>query len=110
VEIYRVTGYRPDEAWALSHYAAAVAAGGDLPRALALYQQALAMYCEPYKTDGQAVALEGIGECHLANGDAVDAAAHLRQALEIYEHLGTAPDAERVRARLASMNTCGCRE
>lgn len=105
VEIYRATGYRSDEAWALSHYASIVAAAGDMPRALSLYQQALGMSCEPYKTGGQALALEGIGECHLAGGDAVSAAVHLRQALEIYEHLGAAPGAERVRARLASMTT-----
>jgi hypothetical protein len=43
VELYRKRGSRHDEAWALSHYAAAIAARGDLPRAAALYQQALTM-------------------------------------------------------------------
>ena len=43
LEIYRATGDRNNEAWALNPYAAAVAATGDLPRARALYQQALTM-------------------------------------------------------------------
>src|SRR5207302_362931 len=53
LEIYRTTGHRHDEVWALSHYAATIAAGGDLPRALALYQDALAMNRELDKHDGQ---------------------------------------------------------
>ena len=53
------------------------------------------------KPDDEAIALEGIGECHLAAGDDRSGAAHLHQALEIYQRLGMAADAERVRTRLA---------
>jgi DNA-binding SARP family transcriptional activator/tetratricopeptide (TPR) repeat protein len=105
LEIYRKIGSRHDEAWALNHYAATIADRGDLPRALALYQQALAMNRELNKPDGQAIALEGLGECHLTAGETQAGAAHLRQALEIYQHLGMAPDAERVRTRLAGLTT-----
>jgi hypothetical protein len=52
------------------------------------------------KPDDEAVALEGLGECHLSVGEAEPAARHLRQALEIFEHLGMTPDADRVRTRL----------
>ena len=105
LELYRKRGSRHDEAWALSHYAATIAARGDLPRAVALYQQALAMNRELNKPDGQAVALEGLGECHLTAGEAQAGAAHLHPALEIYQRLGMAPDAERVRTRLADLTT-----
>ena len=105
LEIYRKIGSRHDEAWALNHYAATIAACGDLPRALALYRQALSMNRELNKPDGQALALEGIGECHLAAGETKPGAARLRQALEIFQRLGMAPDAERVRTRLADLTT-----
>jgi DNA-binding NarL/FixJ family response regulator/DNA-binding SARP family transcriptional activator len=100
LDIYRKIGSRHDEAWTLNHYAATVAALGDLPGALALYQQALTMNRELNKSDGQALALEGIGECHLTADETEPGAAHLRQALEIYQRLGMAPDAERAHARL----------
>ena len=102
LEIYREIGSRHDEAWALNHYAATIAAGGDLPRAIALYQQALALNRELNKPDGQAHALEGLGECHLAADDTTTAAIHLRQALEIYQRIGMHPDTLRVQGRLGS--------
>ena len=100
LDIYRKIGSRHDEAWALNHYAATIAARGDLPCALALYQQALTMNRELNKPDGQALALEGLGECRLTAGETETGAADLRQALKIYQRLGMAPDAERVRGRL----------
>ena len=103
LEIYHATGHPGDEAWALNHHAAAIAADGDLPHALALYHHALTVNRELNKPDSQATALEGLGECHLASGETETAAAHLRQALEIYKRLGMAPDAERVRTRLADL-------
>jgi hypothetical protein len=38
----------------------------------------------------EARALEGIGNSHLAEGNAAQAAEHLRQALAIYERIGAA--------------------
>jgi DNA-binding SARP family transcriptional activator/tetratricopeptide (TPR) repeat protein len=103
LDIYRKIGSRHDEAWALNHYAATIAARGDMPRAVVLYQQALTMNRELVKPDGEAIALEGLGECHLTAGETQTGAAHLHQALEIFQGLGLAPDAERVRTRLASI-------
>jgi len=100
LEIFRAIGSRSGEGCALNDYAAVVAAAGNLPRALDLYQQSLAMNRELNKPDDEAIALEGIGEYHLSTGQAQTAATHLNQALEIYERLGMAPDAERARTRL----------
>ena len=75
----------------------------DLPRAAALYQQALTMNRELNKPDGQAIALEGLGECHLTVGETETGTARLRQAVEIFQRLGMALDAERVRTRLADL-------
>jgi hypothetical protein len=43
LEIYRLIGDRTNEAYALNPYAATIAATGNLPRALTLYEQALTM-------------------------------------------------------------------
>ncbi len=102
LEIYRATGHRHDEAWALNHYADSVANAGDLPRAIELYEQALTLSREQDKPDDQAVALEGLGTGQLANGDIDAANSHLRQALEIYQRLGMTPSARRVQGRLGS--------
>jgi DNA-binding SARP family transcriptional activator len=102
LEIYREMRSRGNEAWALNHYASAVAATGDTSRALGVYQQALAMNRELNKTDDEAVSLEGLGECHLTAGRAETSATCLKQALELYERVGMARDAERVRARLGA--------
>jgi DNA-binding SARP family transcriptional activator len=103
LELCRETGNRNSEAWALNHYAATLAALGERSRALTLYQQALAMNRELNKPDDEAIALEGLGECHLATSEDELAAAHLKQALDIFRRLGMAPDAERVRNRLAGL-------
>jgi tetratricopeptide (TPR) repeat protein len=103
LEIFRATGTRSNEAWALNHYAATVAAGGDLSRALDLYRRALDMNRELNKPDDQAIALEGLGECQLSAGDTEPAAGHLREALEVYQRLGMTPDVERVRGRLTGL-------
>ena len=102
LEIYRTLGHRTGEAWALNHYAAVVAMD-DLPRALTLYRQALAMNRELNKPDDEAVSLEGIGECHLSTGKTDTGISRLRQALGIYQRLGMAPDTARVQARLAEI-------
>jgi DNA-binding SARP family transcriptional activator len=104
LEIYREIGSRGNEAWALNHYANAVAATGDTSRALDLYQQALAMNRELNKTDDEAVSLEGLGECHLATGGTETGTTHLEQALELYQRVGMAPDAKRLRARLVAVD------
>jgi tetratricopeptide (TPR) repeat protein len=51
LEIFRELGNRGDEAYALNNYAATLAASGQRSRALALYQEALAMHRELNKPD-----------------------------------------------------------
>ena len=103
LDIFRETSNRNDEAWALNYYAAVIVTIGDLPRAIEVYEEALAMNRELDKPDDEAISLEGIGECHLAEDDLTRGTDHLRQALEIFQRLGMAPDVERVHARLAGL-------
>ena len=100
LEMFRGLGDRGNEAWALNHYAATLAATGRRPQALALYRLALAMNRELNKPDDEAVALEGLAEHHLSDGDADAAATHLRDALAIFQRLGTASAARRIQGRL----------
>jgi DNA-binding SARP family transcriptional activator len=100
LEIYRALGHRSNESWALNYYAATLAATGRRPRALELYRRALAMNRELNKPDDEALSLEGIAEHHLATGDPARGAAHLQQALEIYQRLGMIPDTRRVQNQL----------
>ena len=50
-----------------------------------------------------AIAHEGLGQCHLADGATDAAATHLHPRLEIFKRLGMAPDARRVQDRLDSL-------
>jgi hypothetical protein len=73
-----------------------------VPRALELYQQALAMNRELGKPDDEAIALEGSGECLLAQGRTAEGTARLRQALDLYQRLGMRADTERLTTHLAA--------
>lgn len=52
------------------------------------------------KLDDEAIAHEGVGECHLSTGETEPGTAHLRLALEIFQRLGMARDTSRVQDRL----------
>jgi hypothetical protein len=54
----------------------------------------------------EAHALAGMGRCALAGGDAVQGAALLRQALEIFQRIGAAEAAE-LSAELAALTEPG---
>jgi DNA-binding SARP family transcriptional activator/tetratricopeptide (TPR) repeat protein len=99
--ICREIGFHANEGWALNYYAAVFLAGGDLPRALSVYQDALKKSRKVQHPDDEALALEGIGECRLRMGDPEAGADRLNQALAIYRRIGMQPDAGRVAARLA---------
>lgn len=103
METYRKIGDRGDEAVAINYYAATLAVTGRHERALELYRTALAAHRELRKPDDEAVSLEGIADYHFAVGDPVEAAAHLREALEICRRLGIAPDALRLENRLLAL-------
>jgi hypothetical protein len=49
----------------------------------------------------EAIALEGTGECLLAQGRTAEGTARLKQALDLYQRLGMLADAERLTAHLA---------
>jgi hypothetical protein len=88
---------------ALNYYAAMLAATGERPCALLLYEQACAMNHELIRPEDEAVSLEGIGEHHLAAGDPAAGIAQLHQALEIYHRLGLARDTYRVQTSLTDL-------
>lgn len=94
-------------AWLLTAAEAGLPVSGlaqrDRARSLALYGDALRLALEVDMPDEQALALEGIGECHLRAEKPEDGAAYLGQVLEIFRRLGMQPDAERVEARLAEL-------
>jgi tetratricopeptide (TPR) repeat protein len=99
LEVFRQIGDRGNEAFTLNHFAAALTVTGDRERALIMYGDALSLARETDQFDEQALALEGIGECHLQAGQTDDGTAHLAQALAIFRQYGMA-QAERVRTRL----------
>ena len=98
--LFRLIGADGNELWALNHYAAAIAAGGDLDRALALHQDALRTARELDEPDEEALALEGIGVIRLQSGDTEDAVAHLKQAQSIFDRVGMRLHGQRVEERL----------
>jgi tetratricopeptide (TPR) repeat protein len=104
LKLLRQIGSRGNESWALNHYAAVLAANGDLEKTLALHRDALLLARELDMPDEQAVALEGIGECHLRAGDSCEATASLTKALTIFQRLRQSPDIERVETRLAELS------
>ena len=103
VDLFRRIGARGSEAWALIHYAAVVADGGDHVQALTLYRDALFLARETHQPDDEARALEGLGECHLNSGDTEAGVVHLKQALDGFQRIALTPDAARVERRLARL-------
>jgi tetratricopeptide (TPR) repeat protein len=94
---------RSNQAWALNQYAAVIATTGDHTLALDLHRNAVRMARETQQLDEQALALEGIGECHLHTGDSHQGIEYLTQALAIFQHLAMRPDIERIEARLTEL-------
>ncbi|HEY3868068.1 MAG TPA: tetratricopeptide repeat protein [Actinocrinis sp.] len=104
LELYRESGSRGGEARALNPYASVIAATGELAQACALHRAALGLARDVQQPDDEAMALEGIGECLLGEADVEGGAAHLNQALVIFQRLGVRPGVERVQARLAQLD------
>jgi tetratricopeptide (TPR) repeat protein len=67
---------------------------GHLDQARASHQNALRLAREVHSTWDEANALAGLGRCALAAGHNTDAEGRLRQALEIFQRIGTAESAE----------------
>ena len=102
IRTYEDLGLRGSQAYALNRYAAAITAGGEPDRAIAVYQNAMRLAREVQQSDDEAMALHGLGENYLRTGRVHDGTACLRQALEIYRRLGM-PEAAQVTARLAGL-------
>ncbi|HEX5120255.1 MAG TPA: tetratricopeptide repeat protein [Pseudonocardiaceae bacterium] len=103
LDLFRRTGAHGNEVWALNHYATVLAATGNRPQALTIHHDALDQARRTHQPEHEATALEGIGECHLRTGDTETGRTHLKQALEIFQRLAMAPDADRVQSRLAQL-------
>ena len=103
LDVFHRIGNRGGEAWALIRYATVISATGDHAHAESLFRDALSLARETIQLDDEALALEGIGECQLRNGEPQAGATHLEQALVIFQRMSLQPDTDRVRARLASL-------
>ena len=77
-------------------------AAGDLVRAEGYHQQALDLARQIGASSDEAHALAGLGRCSLAVGHATQAAALLRQALEIFQRTDAA-EAPDLRAELDAL-------
>ena len=100
-EISRDLGYRFGEATALNNTGELLLATATPAEARACYERALVIAAELGSLTEEACALEGIGRCELQDGDRVQGAGRLGEALAIYRRTGS-PNAERVSARLRS--------
>jgi DNA-binding SARP family transcriptional activator len=103
LDLFRRLGAVGSQGWVLNFYAAAIASAGDNARALGLRRQALRMARLSHQPDDEALALEGIGECHLRAGHTAAGVLRLERALSIFRRLRMQPDVSRVQARLATL-------
>jgi hypothetical protein len=79
---------------------------GNLPAATSLFRRAADMVVNLDSPRDHAAAVNGLGRCALAAGDAVAAADWLCEALEIYERIDAAA-ADDVRGALAGLTVAG---
>ena len=103
ISTFRRIGGGGSEAWALNRYAAVISASGDPTRAEALYLEALSLARETGRSDDEAYALEGSGECQLLGGETSVAVTQLGQALAIFQRLAMHPDSDRLQIRRAGL-------
>ena len=99
---YRRLGARNDEAKALNAMGSLLLSRSTSADALPCYEQALALAASISSPTQEAGAREGIGRCHLQDGRPGPGITSLRQALAIYQHVGS-PNAEHVQKTLTSL-------
>jgi Tfp pilus assembly protein PilF len=99
LEQFRDLGDRLGQAEALNNLGELLCQAQTAQRARDHHSQALAIAHEIGAPLEEARALEGIGRCHLHDGNPGEGAAHLREALTIYRRIG-AFDARRVEETL----------
>jgi len=104
LELFRDRGQRLGEAEALNNLGELLTQSRDSHRARDCHARALALAREISVPVEEARALEGIGQCHLQDGNLAEGAAQLRQALAIYQRIGT-PAAQRLQETLRQPGT-----
>ena len=92
--IGRSLGDRVGEAETLNERGTLHRVSGDIAQAEQCHQQALDLACQVGSAWDQAHALAGLGRSALATGHTAEAQGMLRQALEIFQRIGTAEAAE----------------
>jgi len=100
--VYRDIGDRDGEAEALNERGTLHRISGELELAETRHQQALKLARATAIPGNEAHALAGLGRCALAASDATRAGGLLRQALEIFQRIGTTEAAE-VAAELGAL-------
>jgi tetratricopeptide (TPR) repeat protein/transcriptional regulator with XRE-family HTH domain len=93
--LFREVGDRASQAGALNHLGALQAATLGPEDGLARYTEALTIARNVGRAPEEADALAGMGRCHLQAGDTPAGAAFLRQALDVYQRIGS-PGAQQV--------------
>jgi tetratricopeptide (TPR) repeat protein/transcriptional regulator with XRE-family HTH domain len=106
LDIFRQTGEPTGEALALNGLGDVLLATGEPGQARAWHTAALDLASQIGDKYEQARARDGLGRGHHAAGDSGQARRHWEQALALYTGLG-APEADQVRARLASQAPAG---
>ena len=89
LELFRRLGDRGAQAEMLNLLGELALASAEFAEARHRHEEALAAATEVASALDEARALEGLGRCYLADGQAGPAAARLRQALEIYQRIGS---------------------
>jgi Tfp pilus assembly protein PilF len=102
MEQFRDLGDRLGQAEALNNLGELLCEAPTSHQACHHHSQALAIAHEIGAPFEEARALEGIGRCHLHDGNPAEGAAYLRQALAIYHRIGAA-DARRVKESLETV-------
>jgi tetratricopeptide (TPR) repeat protein len=97
--LFRDLGDRDGEAETLNNLGQLLLASSALTEARAHHQQALDIARTLHTPLREARAREGLGHCHLHQGQTHDGLACLHQALALYRRLGT-PDTQRVQTTL----------
>ena len=101
LEAYRATG--SPACLVLNQFGELSTLTRDTRQACDYHAEALAGARDLGRLPDEACALEGIGRSHLHDGDHVQAATYLRQALAIYQRIAS-PDAQRVQEALRDLD------
>jgi tetratricopeptide (TPR) repeat protein len=99
LKLRRDAGNRLGEAETLNNMADLALASGKIADAHAHYEQALAISTGIDARIEEALALEGMGQCHLRDGRTDEGAVLLLKALGIYQKIGS-PNSQRVEKAL----------